>query len=180
MATRRPTDPAAAAGIARAKARVRARATREARAQARARARRIPRRTPEERLHEFLGRQGPQTKLTVTRIEQLKRAVRAGIPLTLAAESLGVSRQTLYDWKERHPYISDIWARAEAQHAVDALKMITSAAGEGDWRAAAWWLERRRAEEFVKAHKVEANVSGDWAGLVADLDKTPETESQAP
>src|SRR4030095_12581780 len=164
---------AAASGGARPRRRASVRASRQDRAKARARGRQIPKRTPTQKLHAFLTRQGSQTKLTMARIETLQAAVRAGIPLTLAAEAIGVSRQTLYSWKDSHPYIADIWTRAEAQHAVDAVRQITGAAGEGDWRAAAWWLERRRGEEFTKTTNVKADVTGNWASLVTELDTGP-------
>jgi len=135
----------------------------------------------ERDLEQYIAGQAPQSKLTVDRVKLLCTAAVMGVPLVLAAEQAGITRETYYSWRERHSVISDILTRAEAAHAVAALTRIVAAAEAGDWRADAWWLERRRPDEFSKTQRLEGDVSVGLksSDLVAELDSTPPTPNAA-
>ena len=40
------------------------------------------------------------------------------------------------------------------------MALIAKAAGEGNWQAAAWWLERRFPERWGRRERVDATVRG--------------------
>ena len=78
-------------------------------------------------------------------------ALRLGATYEIAAEYAGISRSTLYNWMEKgkdqksgqYRTFLDSIKGAEARGAIANLAMIESAAKSGDWKAAAWRLERR-------------------------------------
>ena len=83
--------------------------------------------------------------------DRIMEALRLGATYELAAEYAGISRSTLYNWMEKgkdqdrgqYRTFLDIIKAAEAKGAIANLAMIETAARAGDWKAAAWRLERR-------------------------------------
>jgi len=83
--------------------------------------------------------------------DRIIEALRLGATYELAAEYAGISRSTLYNWMEKgkeqtrgqYRTFLDSIKGAEARGAIANLAMIETAAKAGDWKAAAWRLERR-------------------------------------
>lgn len=102
---------------------------------------------------------GRPTKLTPDAIAQLEQLVRAGTTIDVAAAAVGVNRATIYRWlaagekARKGTYTRDLReaierARAESESLLVAR--IGSAAAKGSWQAAAWLLERRFPERWMK------------------------------
>ena len=94
---------------------------------------------------------GRPSKLTPERMEQIVSVVRAGNYLEVAARYAGISTTTLYRWLQTadDPDADDIYrefrdavesARAAAE--IRNVTLIQTAANDGTWQAAAWYLER--------------------------------------
>lgn len=86
-------------------------------------------------------------------------AVRAGLSYKLAAHRAGVSYDTLNRWRRAGDFpgaspelcgFCERLRQAEAQAAERHVSNI-EAAGQKDWKAAAWFLERRFPEDFGRA-----------------------------
>lgn len=102
-------------------------------------------------------RRGRPTLLNSTQQALLLAAVKAGCRLPVAARLAGVSPKTVNEWVRRgrghdgrpaiEPYVGFIRAveQAEAEAEVAAMAAIRKAM-PGDWRAAAWFLERTHPE----------------------------------
>lgn len=84
-------------------------------------------------------------------------ALRAGMPTRHACGVAGISPDTFYRWMEKGRTSGEetTWHQfyLEAEKAVSevvsgSLAVITQAAADGDWKAAAWKLERRFPAEF--------------------------------
>jgi transposase-like protein len=86
-------------------------------------------------------------------------AATRGVSIKLVAEASGVPEDTLNGWlyRSRHTDSKHLRGFAEefdrargvaAINAVDQIRDAASGAGSGDWRAAAWFLERTRGDEF--------------------------------
>jgi len=79
------------------------------------------------------------------------QALRLGATYEIAAEYAGISRSTLYNWMERgqrektgeYRAFLDSIKQADAKGAIANLALVETAAKAGDWKAAAWRLERR-------------------------------------
>lgn len=100
---------------------------------------------------------GRPTKLTPNVQRRIVTAITLGAPMSLAAAYAGVSPDAAAQWVIRgnevdakDPYKSFAQAvlEAEGSSAIGLLAKIEAAANEGEWRAAAWKLERRYPQLF--------------------------------
>lgn len=97
---------------------------------------------------------GRPHKCTPKVVEALARLIAVGVPIAVACGTQGIGKTTLTDWRHRaargvEPYASLMPQIDTAQsRAVTSVTMQLVKAGQRDWRAAAWWLERRAPEQF--------------------------------
>lgn len=97
-------------------------------------------------------------------------ALRGGADINTAAQFAGLNYGTVFRWVERgqhenerreagfppreeeSPYL-DLWQamrKARAEAVVRNVAQIQKAANQGEWKAAAWWLERTVPEFYAK------------------------------
>jgi hypothetical protein len=95
---------------------------------------------------------GRRSKASEERIETVLIALRAGNTREAAATHAGIDRTTLHRWSSADPVLLARIEKAEADAEVRFVALISQAAGipEG-WRAATWWLERRRRAAYGSA-----------------------------
>ena len=98
-------------------------------------------------------------------MEALLSALRAGSTREAAAGHAGIERTTLHRW-----LVGDAGRRARVEQAEADAEVrfgaqVAQAAGN-DWRAAAWWLERRRSKAYGRA---QAHAAAAGASTVASL-----------
>jgi hypothetical protein len=74
--------------------------------------------------------------------------LRYGAPLEVAAQAECVSPASLQRWQHRYPAFREQLEKARAQCVLDCLKGLNTAAKRGDWRPAAWLLERLEPQAF--------------------------------
>lgn len=74
-------------------------------------------------------------------------ALTGGNTRNAACEAVGLGRSTFYEWMGEDQEFATAVLRAEAEAELHAAECIRQAALK-DWRAAAWWLEHRRREEW--------------------------------
>ena len=94
---------------------------------------------------------GRRTKLNKARKEAIIEAIEIGATYEIAAENAGISKSTLFAWmkrgeQEKSGNFSDFLnsvKKAEATAALKSLRTINLASSDGDWKAAAYLLERR-------------------------------------
>jgi len=87
--------------------------------------------------------------------------VEGGVTLRVAARTHGISRTTLYNWlahgaKGREPYAT-FRARLERSQAACEVGLTLSMfeASKDDWRAAAWFLEKRFPKRWGSKHRLD-------------------------
>jgi Helix-turn-helix domain of resolvase len=129
-------------------------------------------------------RPGRPSKLSPDAVAQLEQLVRAGTTIDVAAAFVGVSRGTFYRWLKQGENaragtvardLHDRVARARAESESVLVARIGQAAAKGSWQAAAWLLERRFPERWMKPTErplPEAPAAPD-AGDERDFDKDP-------
>lgn len=105
---------------------------------------------------------GRPTKLTPEVQEKIVSLVRAGNYPEVAAQAAGINAATYYRWMQKgeestKPYGEFREAVKEAQAAAEshAVTIIRKAAMDGSWQAAAWFLERSKAERWRRKENVE-------------------------
>jgi hypothetical protein len=88
------------------------------------------------------------TKLNGEVRKKLIDATLAGCTLKDTAACAGISMDSFYRYRAKDPELAAALAQAEGTAAVGYTFVVKRASDNGDWRAAAWWLERRRPEEW--------------------------------
>ncbi|HEX5136959.1 MAG TPA: hypothetical protein VFY93_08310 [Planctomycetota bacterium] len=126
---------------------------------------------------------GRPSKLDPATTEKVVQAIIAGCSRADAARYAGVTDRTLQRWIERGraekegPFAGFVGAilDAEAKASVLANGCIARAIRDGDWKAAAWFLERRFPERYAPRsrlfdpHRVLEIL--EERGLVVDRDR---------
>jgi hypothetical protein len=72
-----------------------------------------------------------------------------------ACAAAGIHWDTFYQWLKDDPTFSDAVAEKEAAAEIEAVSLIRNAAEGGAWQAAAWWLERRRHDDWKKGDELD-------------------------
>ena len=103
-------------------------------------------------------------------------ALKNGLSNAAAASLARISEPTFYNWynkgaeaksgkmKDFHDAVDNARDVAQANYE----NVIASAANDGTWQAAAWWLERRRPQQYGKKEKIEADVNHKGLSGLAD------------
>jgi transposase-like protein len=123
-----------------------------------------------------MARSGRKPGLTEELATRIALLVRRGAYRETACAAAGVSPRTLRQWlrrageggphSARYRKFADALDKAEAE-----AEMVTAAAilraGQGDWRALAWILERRGPQRWSPKHAVD--LKHDVAGTLSEL-----------
>ena len=108
-------------------------------------------------------------KFTPRRRSAIVRKMREGHFAKTAAETSGVSEQTLYVWLKKgedpdrypeHAAFLEAYRKAEATAEERAIRAIQAAFPE-DWRAAMTYLERRHPERWARRQNVDVTSKGE-------------------
>lgn len=115
-------------------------------------------------------RAGRPPKMSRLIIEQLTRLLESGNFIETSCAHVGIHKSTFYEWLRAGQLpgatrlqreFSDAIMKAEAEAEIRALAVIGTAAQSGDWKAAAWILERRSKwrwhQEVVMQRQIEIN-----------------------
>lgn len=106
-------------------------------------------------------------------MERVAEATRAGLSASAIADYAGIGRSTFFEWMRRgreagealdagvsieaseRPFLDfvDEFRRVQATTEVEALAVIGRAADSGNWRAAAWYLERAHPDKWGPPHR---------------------------
>lgn len=97
------------------------------------------------------------------------------ISIPSACHYAGISERTYYDWMKkgregdpRYLQFSQDIEKARAEAVMVNLAVIRKAAQNGQWQAAAWWLERVLPKEYGRKTTVDV-ISRD--ALMAELER---------
>jgi hypothetical protein len=94
-------------------------------------------------------------------MEQLIEALRAGAYRIDACRAAGIHYNTLLAWEKKgeaqekgeFSEFLDALRHAEAEAIITNVEVITRAAQDGDWRAAAWFLEHKYPDKWARVEK---------------------------
>jgi hypothetical protein len=108
-----------------------------------------------------------RTKQTDGRVAAILASLEMGNTHRAAAAQGDINVATFYDWLNRDPTFHDAVEKAEANAEALYLGRVKVAADNGTWQAAAWWLERRKPDDFGQRARVDLTTVRDEAGLLA-------------
>jgi len=97
------------------------------------------------------------SKFTPERQQRILTALSAGNTRKAACEYAGVEQHTFQRWLLRYVHFAQAVTRAEGDAEVRMMALVHQAA-PNDWRAAAWWLERRRSSDYGRRDKLELDI----------------------
>ena len=106
-----------------------------------------------------------RTKCTPEVTASICKLVKAGVTISASAAIEGVGETTIHDWRERGRTGEEPFAtfceqlEASLAHAESVITQNVISMAAEDWRAGAWWLERRRARDY--GNKVDVAHSAD-------------------
>lgn len=106
---------------------------------------------------------GRPTKFNADRCRRIVVALRAGNTREASVAHGAIDYQTFLNWMEQGRQAKsgqkfdffEAVKQAEADSEVANVAIIRQAANSGTWQAAAWWLERRRPNDYRKIERVE-------------------------
>lgn len=114
---------------------------------------------------EDLEKRGPGKKRTryedLAVKDQIVSHIKSGCPQSEAYTATGIGESTFYKWMRDDCQFFLSVRRAQAE-CVARNAAIINVAGQKDWRASAWYLERRSAEFMTKSevkHEVEVDIN---------------------
>lgn len=94
------------------------------------------------------------SKMTPPVVETICDGIRKGLSYKLAAQRAGVGFDAFNRWRKSNRAFRDQVEVAEAEGAYANIERIDTAA-QGDWKAAAWLLERRHPEAYSRKERLE-------------------------
>lgn len=114
------------------------------------------------------------SKLTEPRVEAALDGLRHGMTRTAAAGAAGVTRATFYRWLDDETFRDEV-EKAESQ-AEAAYTFVVATAAPKNWQAAAWWLERRRYQDYARRDSLEVKMDlrAEVTKLAAELGLDPD------
>jgi hypothetical protein len=116
-----------------------------------------------------------RTKLTERTKDDIVKALKAGNSRRDSALYAGISEQTFYSWMSRGRDGEPLYAefleaveKAEAQSVVRNVAIIQRAAEE-TWQAAAWWLERKRPDDWGPRQRMDIGADQDALEVIVKI-----------
>lgn len=100
---------------------------------------------------------GRPTKRSPERELTILNALRIGNTRTAACALADISLDTLAAWSAATPEFLGAIERAESEAESRFLGNVAKAAADGTWQAAAWWLERRRWQDYRRREGIEVS-----------------------
>ncbi len=102
---------------------------------------------------------GRPSKMTPEKVEAICTYLKQGNTRKTSAILAGIGHSTLYEWMEEFPEFADTIKRAEEEAIAHHVQTI-HAFSQSNWQASAWYLERRRKEDFGKQDRVDITTNG--------------------
>lgn len=122
-----------------------------------------------------------KTKLTDELCDEICNDIKAGVPIRHAAISHGITEVTFYNWynagKEaksgnKKKFYDKVEEAKSVAITLRARRIYK--AGESNWQADAWWLERVDPDNFGRkdTHKIDMDARADVNAQVSMRDAT--------
>lgn len=115
-----------------------------------------------------------ESKRTPERVKAICDLLRQGTTRRAAAQANGIVESTFYAWMEESSEFSEAVLKAESDCENEMASRVQVASIDS-WQAAAWWLERRRNQDYARREKQDV----DGSLRVEIIDKTNADDSSS-
>ena len=102
---------------------------------------------------------GRPSKMTPEVVESICTYLKQGNTRKTSAICSGISERRFHEWMEEFPHFSQSIKKAEEEAIAHHVQTI-HAFSQSNWQASAWFLERRRKEDFGKQDRVDITTNG--------------------
>lgn len=102
---------------------------------------------------------GRHSKYTPQMVESICTYLRQGNTRKTSAICSGICERTFYEWIEEFPQFLQSIKKAEEEAVAHHVQTI-HAFSQSNWQASAWFLERRRKDDFGKQDRVDITTNG--------------------
>ena len=82
-----------------------------------------------------------------------------GISIRAVCGAVKIDEKTFYNWKDKHPEFKEAVDGVRPKLECKWLNVIEAAALSGDWKAAAWFLQKRYSDAYGERKEVDVNVN---------------------
>jgi len=113
-----------------------------------------------------------RSKLSAGLQQALCAVLSGGATRRAACAHVGIDHSQFYRWLQRSATFRDAIQKAESDAELRFTTIVAQAATE-TWQAAAWWLERRRPDDFGRRDRLELDVRREAERLAAELGLDP-------
>lgn len=96
--------------------------------------------------------------------------IRNGSFIAEACEAAGLDKSTFRKWRKEDPALFPLLKKAKAEQLASMIANIKQA-GQKEWAANAWYLERRYPEKFAKKTIVVGPRKSEDGGILVELPK---------
>ena len=103
-------------------------------------------------------------KLTPEIADEAIKLIKGGASNADVIAYIGVAETTFYKWlrepaNEAQKQLAQGLKKAETERKLWHLQHIHKAAEEGDWKASAWYLERRYPNEYARTQRISGEIT---------------------
>lgn len=112
---------------------------------------------------------GRPTKMTPEVLGSITGSLSSGNTRKASAAIAGISESTFQNWLKDPAFLASV-LKAESVAVIGMVAVIHKAAKKGDWKAAAWWLERR-AHGFHVRDEIEERLRALEAKMAPDPER---------
>ncbi len=138
-----------------------------------------------------MAKRGRKSKLTPELQERICNYIENGYTIEQACALAGINVATYYNWKKwgrqaKSGKFFEFFKAAETSEKVAEAKFLSTilkaAVGDdekgikSDWRAAAWYLERKNPEQWAKTEKLEQEIKADVKGKLSLSERIKQAE----
>lgn len=82
-----------------------------------------------------------------------------GVSILAICGAVKIDEKTFYNWKEKYPEFKNAVDGVRPKLEYKWLDVIEAAAASGDWKAAAWFLQKRFPDAYGERKEVDVNVN---------------------